>query len=59
MRGDLAVDLVDMREGAIPSHLQFRRNQSILGIGGVILPESPISSVASSFQIPTEGISRT
>jgi hypothetical protein len=45
MRGDLALDLIDMREGAVPSHLQFRRDQTVFGIGGVILTEGPVGSL--------------
>src|SRR5690554_1504820 len=56
MSGDLALDLVDMREGAIPSNLQFCGDQAVLRIGGVILPEGPVGSVAGSLQIAAEGI---
>jgi hypothetical protein len=56
MGSDPAFDVADMREGAVPSHLQFRRNQPVFGIGGVILPESPVGGVAGSFQIAAEGV---
>src|SRR5882724_2742697 len=57
MRGDPAFDITDMREGAVPPHLQFRRDQPVLGIGGVILPESPVGGVVGSFQIAAESVS--
>lgn len=44
MSGDLALDLVDMREGAGPSHLQFRRLDAALDIlshGLRIAPRPP------------------
>src|SRR5919106_110343 len=56
MGSDPAFDVADMREGAVPSHLQFRRNQPVFGIGGVILPESPVSGVAGSLQIAVESV---
>ena len=55
MCGNLALDLADLREGAVPSQLQFRSDQPVLGIGGVVLPESPVGSVTGSFQIAAEG----
>src|SRR3546814_13215286 len=55
MRGDLALDLSDIGEGAVPSQLQFRRDQAVLRIGSVILPEGAVGSVADSFKIAAEG----
>src|SRR3546814_9247509 len=55
MRGNLALDLSDIGEGAVPSHLQFRRDQAVLRSGSVILPEGAVGSVGGSFKIATEG----
>src|SRR3546814_8346518 len=55
MRGDLALDLSDIGEGAVPSQLQFRRDQAVLRIGSVILPEGAVGSVAGSFKIAADG----
>jgi hypothetical protein len=56
MRGDLALDLADMDERLVPARFQFRRDQAVLGIGSVILPEGPIGCVAGSLQITAERI---
>lgn len=37
-------------------NLQFRRNQPVFGIGGIILPESSVGGVAGSFPIAAEGV---
>ena len=42
MRGNHALDLTDTCERAVPSQLQFRRDQPVLRIDGVVLPECPI-----------------
>src|SRR5512145_1196522 len=54
MCGNLAVDLADLHEGAIPTQLQFRSDQPVLGIGGIVLPESSVGSKTGSFQIAAE-----
>ena len=56
MAGDLTLDLADASESLVPSHLQFRRHQPVLGIGRVILPECPVGGVASRLQIALEGV---
>jgi hypothetical protein len=57
MRGDLALDLADTDERLIPARFQFRRDQAVLGIGGVILSDGPVGGVSGSFQIAAEGVS--
>src|SRR4030081_1418165 len=49
MRGNPGLDLAYTCERAVPSPLQFRRDQPVLRIDGVILPECPIGAVARSF----------
>lgn len=56
MLGDFTLDLINMREGAVPSHLQLRRDQTVGGIGSVILSEGPVGSVTGSLQIAADGI---
>ena len=51
MRGDPALDLADTRERSVPSGFKFRGNQPVLRIGGVILPECPISAIACGLKI--------
>src|SRR3981189_957811 len=46
MRGNPGLDLAYTCERAVPSQLQFRRDQPVLRIDGVILPECPIGAVA-------------
>src|SRR3981081_2331040 len=46
MRGNPGLDLADTCERAVPSPLQFHRDQPVLRIDGVILPECPIGAVA-------------
>ncbi|MER9725874.1 MULTISPECIES: hypothetical protein [unclassified Mesorhizobium] len=46
MRCNPALYLADTRERPVPSQLQFRRDQPVLRIDGVILPECPIGAVA-------------
>ena len=56
MRDDPALDPTDMCEGLVPSRLQFRCNQPVLGISSVILPECPIGAVAGSLEIARQRI---
>src|SRR3984893_6961295 len=51
MRGNPGLDLAYMRERAVPSQLQFRRDQPVLWIDGVILPECPIGAVARRLEV--------
>ncbi|UCI31814.1 hypothetical protein [Mesorhizobium sp. B4-1-4] len=53
MRCDLALDLTDTDECLVPTRFQVRRDQPVLGIGRVVLPEDPVGSVAGSLKIPT------
>lgn len=41
-------------EGAVPSRLQFRRHEPVLGIGGIILAEGAVGAVAGRFEIARE-----
>ena len=54
VRGDLDLNLTNVRERQVPARLQFRRYEPVCRIGGVILPESPVSGVTYSFQIAQE-----
>ena len=56
MRGDLALDFINMCEGAIPSDLQLRRDKTVRRVGGVILPEGSIGGVSGGLQIATKGV---
>ncbi len=56
MRGDLALDFPDTDERLVPTGFQLRSDQPVLGIGSVILPEGPLSSVAGSLQIAIESV---
>ena len=51
VRGNPALDLTDTRERPVPSQLQFRRDQPVLRIDGVVLPECPIGAVACRLEI--------
>src|ERR1700682_2555595 len=46
MLGNPGLDLAYTCERAVPSQLQFRRDQPVLRIDGVVLPECPIGAVA-------------
>ena len=59
MCDDFALDFPDTGECLVPTGFQFCRDQPVLGIGSVILPEGPLSSVAGSLQIAIESASRT
>src|SRR6202048_605115 len=56
MRGNPGLDLAYTCERAVPSQLQFRRDQPVLRIDGVILPECPIGAVARSFEVAHQRI---
>ncbi len=56
MRGDPALDFINMCEGAVPSYLQLRCDQTVRRVGGVILPEDPIGGVPGGLQIAAEGV---
>src|ERR1700688_3600804 len=51
MRGNPGLDLAYACERAVPSQLQFRRDQPVLRIDGVILPECPIGAVARRLKV--------
>ncbi|MER8731208.1 hypothetical protein NKH28_15390 [Mesorhizobium sp. M1227] len=48
--------LADTRERPVPSQLQFRRDQPVLWIDGIVLPECPIGAVACRLQIAHQRI---
>src|SRR3982075_3656307 len=56
MRGNPGLDLAYTCERAVPSQLQFRRDQPVLRIDGVILPECPIGAVARRLEVARQRI---
>src|SRR3981081_3854053 len=56
MRGNPGLDLADTCERAVPSPLQFHRDQPVLRIDGVILPECPIGAVARRLEVAHQRI---
>ena len=56
MRGNPGLDLAYTCQRAVPSQLQFRRDQPVLRIDGVILPECPIDAVARRLEIAHQSI---
>src|ERR1700733_8818642 len=51
MRGNPGLDLAYTRERAVPPQLQFCRDQPVLRINGVVLPECPIGAVARRLEV--------
>src|ERR1700694_375010 len=51
MRGNPGLDLAYTCERAVPSQLQFRRDQPVLRIDGVVLPECPIGAIARRLEV--------
>src|SRR6202158_4625679 len=51
MLGSLGINLAYACERAVRSHLQFRRDQAVLRIDGVVLPECPIGAVARRLEV--------
>src|ERR1700738_4127344 len=51
MRGNPGLDLAYTCERAVPSQLQFRRDQPVLRIDGVVLAECPIGAVARRLEV--------
>src|SRR5258707_12124552 len=56
MRANLGLDLAYTCERAVPSQLQLRRDQPVLRIDGVILPECPIGAVARLLEVARQRI---
>src|ERR1700730_10432689 len=56
MRGNPGLDLAYTCERAVPSQLQFRRDQAVLRIDGVVLPECPIGAVARRLEVAHQRI---
>lgn len=54
--GDVTLDVADARERPVLSRLQFSRDQQVLRIGGIILPECLIGTIARSFEIAHQRI---
>src|SRR6266404_3830256 len=54
MGGDLAFNLRHARERLVPACFQFAGHQPVGRIGGVVLPEGPISCKARCFEIALE-----
>jgi hypothetical protein len=55
MRGNPGPRLAGACEGAVPSRLQFRRHEPVLGIGSIIRPERPIGGIAGRLKITLQG----
>jgi hypothetical protein len=45
-----------MRERAVPTRLQFARDQPIGWIGSIVLPEGSVDGVARRFEVAAEGL---
>src|SRR5260370_20165224 len=56
MRGNPGLDLAYTCERAVPSQLQFRRDQPVLRIDGVVLAECPIGAVARRLEVAQQRI---
>src|SRR5258708_17164103 len=56
MRGNPGLDLADTCERAVPSQLQLRRDQPVLRIDGVVLPECPIGAGARRLEVAHQRI---
>src|ERR1700738_3853395 len=56
MRGNPGLDLAYTCERAVPSQLQFRRDQQVLRIDGVVLAECPIGAVARRLEVAHQRI---
>src|SRR6202162_256698 len=56
MRGNPGLDLAYTCERAVPSQLKLRRDQPVLRIDGVILPECPIGAVARRLEVAHQRI---
>ena len=56
MSSYLAVNLRNMRERLVPARLQFASDQPIGRIGGVVLPEGAVGSIARRFEIAMKGL---
>src|SRR3981189_1064289 len=56
MRCNPGLDLACTSERAVPSPLQFRRDQPVLRIDGVVLPECPIGPVARRLEVARQRI---
>src|SRR5882724_11290345 len=56
MRGNPGLDLAYTCERAVPSQLQFRRDQPVLRIDGVVLAECPIGAVARRLEVAHQRI---
>jgi hypothetical protein len=51
MGGEPPLNLADTGQCLVPAQFEFRRRQTVGGIGRVVLPESAISGVARRFEI--------
>jgi len=56
MHGDLGLNLRRVSERPVPARFKFTRHQPVRGVGGIVLPESPVGGIARRFQIATESI---
>lgn len=51
MSGDLRLDLAHAGKRSVPAEFQLRSDETILWIGGVVLPEGPVGVVARGLQV--------
>src|SRR6201989_3667377 len=56
MHDDLALDLRRVSERPVPARFKFTRHQPVRGVGGIVLPESPVGVIARRFEVATERI---
>ena len=54
VRGNAAFHVIHACQRPVPTLLQFRGDQSVPGIDGIVLTESPIGGVTCSLQVPVE-----
>lgn len=54
--GNLILDLANTSESFVPTCLELRCHQPVLGISSVILPECPVGSKARRLKISLEGV---
>src|SRR4029077_17146576 len=52
----LVLDLRRVSERPVPARFKLTRHQPVGGVGGIVLPESPVGGIALRFQIATESI---
>ena len=59
MRSDLAFDFGDTGQCLIPARFELAGDQSVGGVGGVILPEGAVGGIARRFEIAAKSLACT